>query len=154
MVVLVLCRSEVIMNSAKKIISSASTSINMKHSGAKSVLSGRYTLFINSWISPPPYVNPPLKLTLFVVQAVVAQSIYQFIKGTYILTGSFFVPWHACSMWVIGCWNCHSCVTNYSKFHYRKITDMLYQLWWRNLRFVYISNPYVHFVIDHQWANL
>jgi len=48
MVVLVLCRSEVIMRSGKKTVSSASTTINMKHSGAKSILSGRYTLFINS----------------------------------------------------------------------------------------------------------
>jgi len=158
MVDLVLWRSEVIMRSGKKTVSSASTTINMKHSGAKSILSGRYTLFINFWISQSPSANPPLKFTLFVVQEAVVQSIYQFTEGTYILTSSFFVPWHACSMWVIGCWNCHSCVTNYSKLQfmesYRKIIDVLYQLWWQNLRFAYFSNPYVHFVIDHQWANL
>ncbi|PUZ64857.1 hypothetical protein GQ55_3G176300 [Panicum hallii var. hallii] len=38
-------RSEVAMHSAKKPVSSASTSINMKHSGAKSILSGRRLLF-------------------------------------------------------------------------------------------------------------
>ncbi|RLN00921.1 kinesin-like protein KIF22-A isoform X2 [Panicum miliaceum] len=37
--------SEVAMHSAKKPVSSASTSINMKHSGAKSILSGRRLLF-------------------------------------------------------------------------------------------------------------
>ncbi|RLN29610.1 hypothetical protein C2845_PM05G30210 [Panicum miliaceum] len=38
-------RSEMAMRSARKPVSSASTSINMKHSGAKSILSGRRLLF-------------------------------------------------------------------------------------------------------------
>ncbi|KAG2617630.1 kinesin-like protein KIN-10B isoform X1 [Panicum virgatum] len=60
-------RSEVIMNSAKKIISSASTSINMKHSGAKSVLSGRRLLI-------SPSINSSKEDNRRVVPTVVAKS--------------------------------------------------------------------------------
>jgi kinesin family protein 22 len=42
MLVLVLCRSEATVHSAKKPVSTVSTSINMKRTGAKSIQSGRY----------------------------------------------------------------------------------------------------------------
>lgn len=51
------------------------------------------------------------------------------------------MPWHACSMWVIGFWKL-------SFFCYelcRRITKVLCELWWWKLRFVYFSYPYVHF---------
>lgn len=72
MLVFVLCRSEVTMHSAKRTTSSVSTSLNMKRSGAKSILSARYHTYcsltpecLNSFCEPTT-----VKLTFVVVVVV------------------------------------------------------------------------------------
>ncbi|KAG2625883.1 kinesin-like protein KIN-10B isoform X2 [Panicum virgatum] len=80
-------RSEVIMRSGKKTISSASTTINMKHSGAKSILSGRRLLF-------SPSTNSSKEDNIHVVPTVVAKS--EVVQSSLAMAIQALSPFEAC----------------------------------------------------------